>query len=290
VNQNDGPGTGPGEPGSKGAKGDHSCDNGNDTPKGNNGVGNGEDGQPPGDPKVNDGAGTGPGSPGSKGGHPAVTEAPADDADKGKPEAKGNEGVGNGEDPPPPGHDVNQNDGAGTGPGSPGSKGGSGTAADGDDPAKVKDVTAEHADNGVGNGQDAQPPGDPKVNDGDGTSPGSPGAQGVTAVIDHPMGGSANDTSHLGVTAGDCGPQNAADDSFVFGDSSNGISSGWTSMVEVHVDDHSGGAGTAWTIGVDKTVVVDNHTDQGKGQTHSNEQSHSDHGNAGNGHNDKLDW
>jgi hypothetical protein len=33
--------------------------------KGNNGVGNGEDPQPPGDPKINDGPGTGPGNPGS---------------------------------------------------------------------------------------------------------------------------------------------------------------------------------------------------------------------------------
>ena len=32
--------------------------------KGNNGVGNGEDPQPPGNPKVNDGPGTGPGNPG----------------------------------------------------------------------------------------------------------------------------------------------------------------------------------------------------------------------------------
>ncbi len=32
----------------------------------------------------------------------------------------GNEGVGNGEDAPPPGHDVNNNDGPGTGPGDPG--------------------------------------------------------------------------------------------------------------------------------------------------------------------------
>jgi VCBS repeat-containing protein len=39
---------------------------------------------------------------------------------------KGNEGVGNGEDPPPPGHDFNQNDGPGTSPGNPGSKGGQG--------------------------------------------------------------------------------------------------------------------------------------------------------------------
>jgi len=46
---------------------------GNDKPKpdkdkGNNGVGNGEDPQPPGNPPVNDGPGTGPGDPGNKGG------------------------------------------------------------------------------------------------------------------------------------------------------------------------------------------------------------------------------
>ena len=33
--------------------------------KGNNGVGNGEDPQPPGMPKINDGPGTGPGNPGN---------------------------------------------------------------------------------------------------------------------------------------------------------------------------------------------------------------------------------
>jgi VCBS repeat-containing protein len=37
--------------------------------------------------------------------------------------SKGNEGVGNGMDAPPPGHATNQNDGAGTGPGNPGNKG-----------------------------------------------------------------------------------------------------------------------------------------------------------------------
>ena len=36
----------------------------------------------------------------------------------------GNEGVGNGPDAPPPGHDTNHNDGPGTGPGNPGSGGG----------------------------------------------------------------------------------------------------------------------------------------------------------------------
>lgn len=36
--------------------------------KGNNGVGNGLDPQPPGNPPINDGVGTSPGSPGNKGG------------------------------------------------------------------------------------------------------------------------------------------------------------------------------------------------------------------------------
>jgi hypothetical protein len=37
-------------------------------PKGNNGVGNGLDPQPPGNPPINDGSGTGPGNPGNRGG------------------------------------------------------------------------------------------------------------------------------------------------------------------------------------------------------------------------------
>jgi len=36
--------------------------------KGNNGVGNGEDPQPPGNPPINDGPGTSPGNPGNRGG------------------------------------------------------------------------------------------------------------------------------------------------------------------------------------------------------------------------------
>ena len=35
-------------------------------PKGNNGVGNGEDPQPPGNPPINDGAGTSPGTPAAR--------------------------------------------------------------------------------------------------------------------------------------------------------------------------------------------------------------------------------
>ena len=38
----------------------------NDRERGNNGVGNGIDPQPPGNPPVNDGPGTGPGNPGNK--------------------------------------------------------------------------------------------------------------------------------------------------------------------------------------------------------------------------------
>jgi hypothetical protein len=36
--------------------------------QGNNGVGNGVDPQPPGNPPINDGPGTGPGNPGNQGG------------------------------------------------------------------------------------------------------------------------------------------------------------------------------------------------------------------------------
>ena len=36
----------------------------------------------------------------------------------------------------------------------------------------------EKCNNGVGNGLDCQPPGNPPINDGPGTSPGSPGNQG----------------------------------------------------------------------------------------------------------------
>ena len=41
------------------------ADHASHQPKGNNGLGNGLDGQPPGNPPINDGAGTVPGSPGN---------------------------------------------------------------------------------------------------------------------------------------------------------------------------------------------------------------------------------
>lgn len=41
-------------------------DHGNKHGKGNNGVGNGLDPQPPGNPPINDGPGTGPGIPGNR--------------------------------------------------------------------------------------------------------------------------------------------------------------------------------------------------------------------------------
>lgn len=76
----------------------------NEVKKGNNGVGNGIDPQPPGNPPVNDDVGTGPGNPGNKGG-------PSDDdkvtgKDK-QDECKENKGQGKGSDkgdeclPPP---------------------------------------------------------------------------------------------------------------------------------------------------------------------------------------------
>lgn len=58
----------------------------NDVKKGNNGVGNGIDPQPPGNPPINDDVGTGPGNPGNKGG-------PTDD-DKGTDKDTGNSNNG----------------------------------------------------------------------------------------------------------------------------------------------------------------------------------------------------
>ncbi|MCI0722149.1 MAG: hypothetical protein L0338_24735, partial [Acidobacteria bacterium] len=84
--------------------------------KGNNGVGNGLDPQPPGNPPINDGPGTGPGNPGNRGG------AKNGDGNVGnQTKTKGNNGVGNGLDPQPPGNPP-INDGLGTGPGNPGNK------------------------------------------------------------------------------------------------------------------------------------------------------------------------
>lgn len=52
-------------PGLRPEQGEESGRNGS---KGNNGVGNGQDPQPPGNPPINDGPGTSPGNPGNKGG------------------------------------------------------------------------------------------------------------------------------------------------------------------------------------------------------------------------------
>lgn len=49
-------------------RGDNGNHYGQERPHGNNGVGNGEDPQPPGNPPINDGPGTGPGNPGNRGG------------------------------------------------------------------------------------------------------------------------------------------------------------------------------------------------------------------------------
>jgi len=151
-------------------------------PKGNNGVGNGPDPQPPGNPRPNDLPGTGPGNPGNRPRRPArVGIPPALPGPNGpsiKPPAggantptgnvprrpKGNNGVGNGVDPQPPGN-PKPNDLPGTSPGNPGNKQPNGNGG-GQNPK---------GNNGVGNGVDPQPPGDPKPNDQAGTSPGNPG-------------------------------------------------------------------------------------------------------------------
>lgn len=138
--------------------------------KGNNGVGNGYDPQPPGNPPVNDGAGTGPGHPGNRGGA----------GDKGEPTG------GKGrycpdllppkafsefpcEPPPCSCRDCEKKcrdcDG--------------GCSGCGDKKKHCKECNdckkRCKGNNGVGNGIDPQPPGDPPVNDGPGTGPGKPG-------------------------------------------------------------------------------------------------------------------
>jgi hypothetical protein len=97
--------------------------------KGNNGLGNGVDPQPPGNPPINDALGQTPGNPGNLGG--------------------------------------------GTRPSAPSGGGGSsggGCDCSGADPK---------ANNGLGNGVDPQPPGTPKINDGVGSK--TPGKSGGTS-------------------------------------------------------------------------------------------------------------
>ena len=128
--------------GSGGGSGDDDDDNGsgggghsngdgcpnNDHSKGNNGVGNGYDPQPPGNPPVNDGHGTSPGNPGKGGGSKGGGSSHSGSHYNGdgcpkNDHSKGNNGLGNGYDPQPPGN-PRVNDGHGTSPGNPGNKGG----------------------------------------------------------------------------------------------------------------------------------------------------------------------
>lgn len=132
--------------------------------KGNNGVGNGEDGQPPGAPPVNDGAGTSPGNPGNKGGadKDTATEETTDYLVIQIPTVSQNNII-DGSGPWTPvdnGIQIGESD----------SKGNNGNNGNGDDKPK--------GNNGVGNGEDGQPPGEPPINDGEGTSPGNPGNKG----------------------------------------------------------------------------------------------------------------
>ena len=62
------------------------------------------------------------------------------------PAQHGNEGLGNGEDPPPPGHDTNRNDGEGTSPGHPGSQGGLHAGSSDEDRGQVGHLEAQGAE------------------------------------------------------------------------------------------------------------------------------------------------
>ena len=86
------------------------------------------------------------------------------------PDGGGDNGVGNGEDPAPPGNPP-VNDGEGSGAGDPGNQGGGQAAATGQG-------GGGNGNNGIGNGEDSQPPGNPPINDGEGSGAGDPGNQG----------------------------------------------------------------------------------------------------------------
>ncbi len=143
-------------------------------PKGNNGVGNGEDPQPPGNPPVNDGDGTSPGDRGNRGGA----------GDKGSPSGGSCKrtcpDVGPAkpfsEFPCAPSCDDKCKDCKDCKKCKDGDKPKGCDKCKGGD--KPKDCDKPKGNNGVGNGEDPQPPGDPPVNDGQGTSTGSPGNQG----------------------------------------------------------------------------------------------------------------
>ncbi|MCA9107287.1 MAG: hypothetical protein KDA83_17865, partial [Planctomycetales bacterium] len=103
---------------------------------------------------------------------------------------RGNNGLGNGIDPAPPGNPP-ENDGVGTSPGNPGNQGGPSGATGGlDEESDAQSLDDQKGNNGVGNGLDPAPPGNPPLNDGDGTSPGNPGNQGGAQKDDGATGGS----------------------------------------------------------------------------------------------------
>lgn len=106
--------------------------------KGNNGVGNGLDPQPPGNPPCNDCVGTGPGNPGNKGGPKDLSQG-GDDGDQGggKDKTACNSGQGNddeeaSEDCPQgdPGKSAEKNKGGDEGSPNPGNGGDGGSGGD----------------------------------------------------------------------------------------------------------------------------------------------------------------
>ena len=89
---------------------------------------------------------------------------------------KGNEGVGNGEDPPPPGHDSNWNDGPGTSPGNPGSKNGANAMGTADttgisDSSTETIVTSDSSTGATGDSETCNPSGGGGSGGGDTTAP-----------------------------------------------------------------------------------------------------------------------
>lgn len=122
--------------------------------RGNNGVGNGIDPQPPGNPPQNDGVGTGPGNPGNKGG-PAATQGQGSGQGQG-----GGQGDGGGQSQGGnQGDDGGQSEGSGQGQGSgqgegdgQGSGGGQGQGS-GNGDGKGKGKGSGNGGNGDGKGK-----------------------------------------------------------------------------------------------------------------------------------------
>ncbi|MBF0394072.1 MAG: hypothetical protein HQL38_15445, partial [Alphaproteobacteria bacterium] len=180
------------------------------------------------DENQNDVEGASPGNPGANDGVVATPETTSEsDSEK----QKGNEGLGNGEDGPPPGHDENQNDVEGASPGNPG-------ARDKDDDAPVNEVEGTAKADSI-NGTDGYDSidggkGDDTIQGGDG--------------YDTLNGGDGSDLFIFGDFTGE---------TMVDGGAESG-KNGWVDVIEMDVGGGPSAAGEGnWTLIIDGQQVID---------------------------------